>query len=46
MVTDALVYGSAAGMLYRIIRSVRGEEVIDSLLGLTRPVKPDDSNSP
>ena len=37
MVTDALVYGSAGGMLYRIIRSVRGEEVIDSLLGFTRP---------
>jgi hypothetical protein len=46
MVTDALVYGSAAGMLYRIIRSVRGEEVIDSLLGLTRPVKPDDTDFP
>jgi hypothetical protein len=37
MVTDALVYGSAAGMLYRIILSVRGEEVIDSLLGLAGP---------
>jgi hypothetical protein len=37
MVTDALLYGSAAGMLYRIILSVRGEEVIDSLLGLAGP---------
>ena len=37
MVTDALLYGSAAGMLYRIMLSVRGEEVIDSLLGLAGP---------
>jgi hypothetical protein len=35
MVSDALLYGSAAGMLYRIILHVRGEECIDSLLGVT-----------
>ena len=46
MVTDALLYGSAAGMLHRIILSVSGEEVIDSLLGLTRPVKPADTDFP
>ncbi len=33
MVVDALLYGSAAGMLYRIIQHVKGEEQIDSLLG-------------
>ena len=35
MVHDALLYGSACGILYRIILSVRGDEGIDSLLGLT-----------
>ena len=35
MVHDALLYGSASGILYRIILSVRGDEGIDSLLGLT-----------
>ena len=41
MVTDALLYGSAFGMLYRMIQSIRGEEVIDPLLGLTR--RPDEA---
>lgn len=33
MITDALVYGSSAGILHRIILTVRGDECIDSLLG-------------
>ncbi len=34
MITDALVYGSAFGILHRIILNVRGDEGIESLLGL------------
>ena len=33
IITDALVIGSAAGILYRVIQHVRGEEKIDSLMG-------------
>jgi hypothetical protein len=33
MVADALLNGSAAGILYRIIQHVQGEEAIDSLMG-------------
>ena len=45
MITDALVHGSSYGILYRIIRSVRGDEGIDSLLGLTSSanIQPDNS---
>jgi len=35
MVSDALLYGSAAGMLNRIILKVKSDEVIDSLLGFS-----------
>jgi hypothetical protein len=37
MVSDALLYGSAAGMLYRIIRHVGGKELMDPALGLSSP---------
>ena len=38
MVEDALLHGSAAGMLYRIIQHVQGNERIDTLLGtVTKP---------
>jgi hypothetical protein len=33
MVVDALLNGSAAGLLFRIIQHVRGEEQIDGLMG-------------
>lgn len=33
MVVDALLNGSAAGLLFRIIQHVRGEEQIDELMG-------------
>ena len=33
MVENALLYGSASGMLYRIIRHVQGEEKLDPLTG-------------
>ena len=41
MVTDALIFGSASGMLYRIILTVRGDECIESLVGLNEPPAPD-----
>ncbi|MBT8148739.1 MAG: hypothetical protein KJO24_02330 [Gammaproteobacteria bacterium] len=34
MISDALLHGSAAGMLYRIIRHVSGEEPLDSITGI------------
>jgi len=37
MVVDALLYGSASGILYRIIQHVRGEELVDSLFGIAKP---------
>lgn len=37
MVSDALLNGSASGMLYSIIQHVRGEELIDSLFGIAQP---------
>jgi hypothetical protein len=46
MITDALVFGSSYGILYRIIRSVRGDEGIDSLLGLTGAVNMPSASSP
>ena len=33
IIADALLNGSAAGILYRIIQHVRGEEEIESLMG-------------
>ena len=37
MVVNALLYGSAFGMLYRIIRAAQGKEQIDPVTGfLTR----------
>lgn len=36
MVADALLNGSAAGILYRIITHVRGDEQIDSLMGFPK----------
>lgn len=40
MVEDALLHGSAAGMLYRIIQHVQGNERIDTLLGtVTAPAQ-------
>ncbi len=35
MVHDALVHGSPSGILYRIIKMVEGEELIDTLLGVS-----------
>ena len=35
MIADALLYGSAVGILHRIVLSALGKEGIDSLLGLT-----------
>ncbi len=35
MVSDALLHGSPAGILYRIIQMVKGEQLIDSLIGLS-----------
>jgi len=35
MVTNALLYGSAAGMLYRVIQHVNGTELMDPLTGLS-----------
>ena len=37
MLEDALLYGSAAGLLYRIIRHVAGDELIDPILGVSTP---------
>ncbi len=37
MVTNALLYGSPSGMLYRIIQHIRGEEAIDPLNISTPP---------
>ena len=37
MVSNALLQGSAAGIYYRIIQQVRGEEKIDTLFGIARP---------
>ena len=37
MVSDALLQGSAAGILYRIIQQVRGAEKVDTLFGIARP---------
>ena len=34
MVTDALLYGSAAGIYYRIIRHVSGEEGMNPITGM------------
>ncbi len=40
MLEDALLNGSASGILYRIIQHVRGEELIDSLMGFqSRPTE-------
>lgn len=41
MVADALLNGSAAGILYRIIQHVQGEELIDSLMGFPTNNGPD-----
>jgi len=38
MLSDALLNGSAAGLLYRIIQHARGEELMDPILGT--PTKP------
>lgn len=35
MVTDALLYGSASGMLYRVIRHAAGDETMDPVTGLS-----------
>ena len=35
MVTNALLYGSAAGMLYRVIQHVNGTEPMDPITGLS-----------
>ncbi len=35
MVTGALLYGSAAGMLYRVIRHATGQEPMDPITGLS-----------
>lgn len=35
MVSNALLYGSAAGMLYRVILHARGEEAMDPITGLS-----------
>ena len=45
MVADALLNGSAAGILYRIIQHVQGDELIDSLMGFPTPstTAPDES---
>jgi hypothetical protein len=40
MVSGALLFGSASGMLYRIIRHVRGEELIDEVMGISPPRQP------
>jgi hypothetical protein len=40
MVAEALINGSAAGILYRIIQHVQGEELIDSLMGFPTPNGP------
>ena len=40
MVADALLHGSAGGMLYRIILRVRGEETIDFLVGIATTKSP------
>ena len=40
MISGALLYGSASGMLYRIIRHVRGDELMDSVMGLSEPARP------
>lgn len=40
MVTHALLYGSAAGMFYRIIRHARGEEAMDPITGLSTAATP------
>lgn len=42
MIADALLNGSAAGLLYRIIQHVSGEEVIDSLFGFPTANGPDE----
>lgn len=42
MVVDALLNGSAAGLLYRIIQHVRKKEAIDSLMGVPRVDAPPD----
>jgi hypothetical protein len=34
MIANALLHGSAAGILYRVIEHVRGEELIDALFGV------------
>jgi hypothetical protein len=37
MLEEALLYGSAAGLLYRIIRHVAGDEMIDAVFGVSAP---------
>lgn len=44
MVTHALLYGSAAGMLYRVIRHARGDEAMDPITGLSAAAQPPDHN--
>ena len=50
MVRDALLNGSPSGILYRIILMTEGEELIDTLLGMSnepgsgRPMRPGSSD--
>lgn len=37
MLEEALLYGSAAGLLYRIIRHVAGDEMINAVFGVSTP---------
>ena len=39
MLEDALLHGSAAGLLYRIIKHAAGEEAMDPILGATTPIR-------
>lgn len=39
MLEDALLHGSAAGLLYRIIRHAAGEESMDPILGAATPAR-------
>ena len=46
MVTNALLYGSAAGMLYRVIQHVNGTELMDPLTGLSGKPDNDELTAP
>jgi hypothetical protein len=46
MISDALLNGSAAGLLYRIIRHAKGEAPLDMTAGPRPPGAPQLSNKP